>query len=717
MSAFLYAPFDGGIVHPGQHGASGQGVNDDRLGWLNTVVNIANTRQVFRGIPGKTYRIATALTLTSSPQVYDLEGCRILVEAKITWANSPVVWIRGGVWVIDASLDGMNALEFNECDDVWVDYARIEGQAGDQPILDTIGVTDLRMHACQLENLHISHSQLLLYSAVDEVANVTHTPDGGGEFLEYGGATEVEDLPLTNLAALRALGVPASGVERHTLGFGAVNDGGHAEYWWNATDSRADDGWSIVQPDSLPATGRWNLKIDPSGIRVEQAGAVGSGAVTTEIQRAIDYVLANDGHLIFDGSKTYTIDAALTFGAMSGSIRENFTITGNKCIINQDTNNTPIFQFTAAQNVYPDWHIEGFICRWTNNQGNTDTEANCVQFDKQTSGLTDYANGAIRWIYNYNGYRTISAVGDLTDGCGFWGNAVEHIACGQLAKGALLYLASGAGQPNNKFTHLTNASAQGNEPVMYLENHNEFQMDNVEVLLNTKRILEMTTCRGFEIGVIRMEQATLADDEGILMTSCRGRLNSFTASSCEFPADGAMIRMQTVSFGTIAIGSLHARDCTAVGDNNFYALAGLGSTRLTMQQFPNFENSPEGMSWAIADAGLIAQLVVHDTNTAKVNSSDNGDANQTFVVDTDRGYQKFNTTLTANRVVSLSRTNAWNGAEFTIARLAATPGAFTLEIKNEDAATIYTIPASEKRIVTCVFEFNQWVLKNVTPAL
>lgn len=64
---------------------------------------------------------------------------------------------------------------------------------------------------------------------------------------------------LENVAALVALAVPEFVVSYQVLGYYAPGDGGDGVYVWNATDTRADNRGSILQPDSLPSTGRWNL--------------------------------------------------------------------------------------------------------------------------------------------------------------------------------------------------------------------------------------------------------------------------------------------------------------------------------------------------------------------------------------------------------------------------------------------------------------------------
>lgn len=59
-------------------------------------------------------------------------------------------------------------------------------------------------------------------------------------------------------------------------------------------------------------------------------------------------------------------------------------------------------------------------------------------------------------------------------------------------------------------------------------------------------------------------------------------------------------------------------------------------------------------------------------------SADRGDANVTLVWGVDAPIQRFATTLTANRTVTLSATNAVNGAHFRVVRTGL--GLFTLNV-------------------------------------
>lgn len=122
----------------------------------------------------------------------------------------------------------------------------------------------------------------------EELANII---EDAGITLSKGTQTQLRDavnvminpvLPLTNVAALRALSEPGAIQIRQTLGYTDAGDGGDGVYWWNASDTRTDNGGTVIQPDSLPASGRWNLFRPTGGTNVLQWGCKGDGVTDDE---------------------------------------------------------------------------------------------------------------------------------------------------------------------------------------------------------------------------------------------------------------------------------------------------------------------------------------------------------------------------------------------------------------------------------------------------
>lgn len=87
-------------------------------------------------------------------------------------------------------------------------------------------------------------------------------------------------------------------------------------------------------------------------------------------------------------------------------------------------------------------------------------------------------------------------------------------------------------------------------------------------------------------------------------------------------------------------------------------------------------------------------------------SADRGDANVTLQWGVDAPIQRFASTLTANRVVTLSTTGAVNGAYFEIIRVGL--GAFTL-----DVGGLKLIAALTASTVIVRYDGTAWRLANV----
>jgi hypothetical protein len=84
-------------------------------------------------------------------------------------------------------------------------------------------------------------------------------------------------------------------------------------------------------------------------------------------------------------------------------------------------------------------------------------------------------------------------------------------------------------------------------------------------------------------------------------------------------------------------------------------------------------------------------------------SADRGDASVTIVAGTDRQTQRFATTLTANRTVTLSTTGAVNGDKFRVVRTGL--GSFTLAVGG-----LKTIPSATAGFVDVEYDGTAWRL-------
>lgn len=113
---------------------------------------------------------------------------------------------------------------------------------------------------------------------------VTETPidaqlflpfDRAGKFLAFNGAKELiasagstTGMPaeavgqvVSTIAALKAMDVPSAAISVFVLGYYAAHDLGGGQYTWDAASVAADNGGTVIRPNSAPASGRWRLRI------------------------------------------------------------------------------------------------------------------------------------------------------------------------------------------------------------------------------------------------------------------------------------------------------------------------------------------------------------------------------------------------------------------------------------------------------------------------
>jgi hypothetical protein len=108
-----------------------------------------------------------------------------------------------------------------------------------------------------------------------------------------------------------------------------------------------------------------------------------------------------------------------------------------------------------------------------------------------------------------------------------------------------------------------------------------------------------------------------------------------------------------------------------------------------------------------SSSATASSLAVHTHDAAYARrptvSADRGDAAQTLTAGSDAPIQRWATTLTGNRTVTLSTTGAANGDTFRIVRTGL--GAFTL-----DVGGLKTIPSATAAWVDVAYDGSAWVL-------
>lgn len=97
-----------------------------------------------------------------------------------------------------------------------------------------------------------------------------------------------------------------------------------------------------------------------------------------------------------------------------------------------------------------------------------------------------------------------------------------------------------------------------------------------------------------------------------------------------------------------------------------------------------FNSAPNGnagiVGWICTIAGTPGTWAPFATVGQQTSVTGFGDADATLTPTTSRALARFTVALTANRTVTLSTTNAWNGARFKVIRAASATGAFTLSV-------------------------------------
>jgi hypothetical protein len=153
--------------------------------------------------------------------------------------------------------------------------------------------------------------------------------------------------PVVNtIADLKALVTPlVANTVCFVLGYYAALDLGGGQYYWNSSDSRADNAGTVIIPSSNPVSGRWNLKTD-GRVSIGQFGAYPAGTAGTNslrIQAAIDTglnVYLNDGTFNYNTAIHFNTSGQTIFGAGKSKTTLNYIGSAMGIIFNDVSNCT-----------------------------------------------------------------------------------------------------------------------------------------------------------------------------------------------------------------------------------------------------------------------------------------------------------------------------------------------------------------------------------------
>jgi len=126
---------------------------------------------------------------------------------------------------------------------------------------------------------------------------------------------------VNNVTALRTT-LPSSSNSVILSGHAIINDGGGGTFVWNPTDSRTDDGGSII---GSATTGRWNRLIDDL-VNVKWYGALGDGQRVDDAQITVNTTLLTSTTANFTAADIGTLCSLDVRGQSLGI--EHGTITG-----------------------------------------------------------------------------------------------------------------------------------------------------------------------------------------------------------------------------------------------------------------------------------------------------------------------------------------------------------------------------------------------------
>lgn len=164
-------------------------------------------------------------------------------------------------------------------------------------------------------------TRALKYPAFDSAGNLVLGPAAAspGTIPDYG-----LDQVIATIAALKALPLPINAVTYLVKGYATANDGGQGQFVWNASDSRADNGGTIIALN-IGGTGRFN-RLTNGVYSASWFGVLGTADDSTVLQQALN-VAATDLVILVFAPRIYHIVTHLRIPSKTILFAYGVTIT------------------------------------------------------------------------------------------------------------------------------------------------------------------------------------------------------------------------------------------------------------------------------------------------------------------------------------------------------------------------------------------------------
>ena len=211
---------------------------------------------------------------------------------------------------------------------------------------------------------------------------------------------------------LRALAAGETPIVQ-TLGYTSINDGGGWWYYWSAASTATDDAGGVIQPDSLPAAGRW-LAVLPSNremnVRVFGATCDGTTDDIDELSACDDWCDANSCIILVDSNIFFSTDPELASHIKllpDAQLRwGNITPTIKLIILPNDKTQhfnctEPYVPKLNMNELYPEWFGE-------------DSGVHPIM----TAAFVAYTALKTKYVHGYEFYDTLTVQGKITGNAG-----------------------------------------------------------------------------------------------------------------------------------------------------------------------------------------------------------------------------------------------------------------------------------------------------------